>query len=121
MYLAVWSRRQGTRCEGYCDAMPSVPLTALRPRLDTAIHIRGAVTPVQSRNTGLLAVINRSTAWISSSEVTLNVLEPGAGNQARCHMRQDATSSQDLALTRINQVGSVGWHTFKQRIWKRLL
>ena len=26
-------RRQGTRCEGYCEAMLSVPLTALMPAL----------------------------------------------------------------------------------------
>ena len=64
------------------------------------------------------------------SEATLNVIGPGgehnrraigcAGNQARCHMRQDAESSQGLALTKINQVGSVGWDPLKQEIWKRL-
>jgi hypothetical protein len=64
------------------------------------------------------------------SEATLNVLEPGgehnrraigcAGNQARGHMGQDAASSQGLALTQINPVGSVGWDPLKQEIWKRL-
>jgi hypothetical protein len=29
-------------------------------------------------------------------------------------MRQDATSSEGLALTRINRVGSVGWHALEQ-------
>ena len=28
-------------------------------------------------------------------------------------MRQDATSSEGLALTRINRVGSVGWHALE--------
>ena len=32
--------RQEMRCEGYCDTMLSAPLTALRPRLGTAIHMR---------------------------------------------------------------------------------
>jgi len=43
-----------------------------------------------------------------------------AGNQARCHMGQDAASSQGLALTQINPVGSVGGIPLKQEIWKRL-
>jgi hypothetical protein len=33
-------RRQGTRCEGYCEATLSAPVTALCPRLGTAIHMR---------------------------------------------------------------------------------
>ena len=33
-------RRQGTRCEGYCEVMLSAPLTALCPRRVTAIHMR---------------------------------------------------------------------------------
>ena len=37
-------RRQGTRCEGYCEAVLSAPLTAPCPRLVTAIHMRSTVT-----------------------------------------------------------------------------
>jgi len=44
-YLAVglrgrWVRRQEMRCEGYCGAVLSALLTALCPRLVTAIYMR---------------------------------------------------------------------------------
>jgi hypothetical protein len=38
-----WVRRQEMRCEGYCGAVLSALLTALCPRLVTAMHM--GITP----------------------------------------------------------------------------
>ena len=42
-------RRQGTRCEGYCEAMPSALLTAPCPRQSPAIHMRSTPHRVRVR------------------------------------------------------------------------
>ena len=70
-------RRQGTRCEGYCETMLSAPWTALRPRRVTAIHMRSTVTPcsmAKHRRAGSDQPLNGPNLI---GKATLNVLEPG--------------------------------------------
>jgi hypothetical protein len=71
-------RRQGTRCEGYCNAMLSARLTAPYPRLGTATHMRSAVT-LRSMAKARLAgdqPLNRPNLI---GKASLNVFEPGGG------------------------------------------
>ena len=69
-------RRQGTRCEGYCEAMPSAPLTAPCPRWVTAIHMRRTVTPRSVAKYGRAGSDQPLNGSNLIGKATLNVLEP---------------------------------------------
>jgi hypothetical protein len=56
-------RGQGTRCEGYCGAMLSAPLTAPCSRLVPAIHMR-------SRRRGMCVRDVRDGAFVCDDEAT---------------------------------------------------
>jgi hypothetical protein len=74
-------RRQGTRREGYCEAMLSVPLTALSPRRVTDIHTRSAValrSMTKCRLAGGDQPLNGSKLI---GKAALNVLEPGGDHE----------------------------------------
>jgi hypothetical protein len=74
-------RRQGTRCERYCDAMLTAPLTAPCPRRVTAIHMRLTAALRSMVYTRLIGGDQPLKGLNLISEATLNVLEPGGGRE----------------------------------------